>query len=134
MSELIKKKVRAAIVQDPVISQAISGTGKNLVLNIMINGNDAIDRACADDGDILAAMKHIISVLPDPKIVWLTSLAMTAAIELTGSRKNAGELLGLHRCTISRKDAPYKKNIKAIQDGEIFGDTEELPGGAERGG
>lgn len=116
MSELIKRKVRAAIVQDPVVSQL----GKrNIVVNVMINGSDAIDKACADDGDVLAAMKYIISVLPEPRKIWLMALAMAAAEEVAGTKTGAARLLGMTRPMFGEFKFEYAEKIKAIRCGEV---------------
>lgn len=98
-NELVKRKI-ISIIQDPELKQLI-GKGKGVQMPILINivGDSAIEKATAEDGDIKAAMKYIISLLPKPKLVWLRALAIESAIEICGTRRNAAKFLNISERT-----------------------------------
>ena len=127
-NELITQKVRASIVQDPEIKQYIQGRGKNVIVNIMINGDSAIDKACSDNGDIISAMQYILSRLPEPRMHHLRALAMVAAKRTMGAVAGASRYLSITpRVFFDNYESsrPFLDIMKKIENGEIVIKEEE---------
>jgi len=118
VNELVEKKI-ASIIQSPELRQFTNRDGKALQINVQILGNDAIDRACAEDGDIKAAMRYILSVLPQPKMGNLKLLAIAVAFEAEGSRTRAARSLNLSPSLLIDPKHGWTEKLKAIQNGEI---------------
>lgn len=91
------------ITQEPEMKQLV-GSGKAFQMGgIWINviGDSALDKVAAEDGDIKSALRHILSVLPEPKIFWLKVLAMAVMLEdengthTRGAIERAAKSLGI---------------------------------------
>ena len=94
MNKLIEKRI-TEIIQAPEM-RTITGLNsktKNIQISVMINGNDAIDRACAENGDIRAALLYILSVLPKPRIQNLRDMACSIVYEEFGDFRKAEDYL-----------------------------------------
>ena len=126
MNELIEKKVRQ-IIQDPKIQSV--GNAKNQIICLQILGDNAIEKACADDGDIKAAMKYILSVLPEPRILYLTCLAMIVALENEETITDAAKSIGVCRYLYYKRNGRYYQGIKRLnEEGLLRSSTTENPG------
>lgn len=126
----IERKI-SEIIQAPELRTLTSlhSKTKNIQISVQINGNDAIDRVCADDGDIRAAMRHILSVLPEPRMRNLKILAMMVALESEGNNiRDAAKSLGI------TFEPYYRWGIKRLNEEGIIGNSKaEDPGGLPSG-
>lgn len=97
IEKAIKNKI-ISITQEPEMRQLI-GRGKGVQMPIYVNifGDSAIERVSAEDGDIKLAMRHILSILPDPKIFFIQCLALIVALEMEGTHSGAARKLGTWR-------------------------------------
>lgn len=128
MNNKLMERELSRIIQDPKIVQYIhKETSKAIQLNVVIqiNGDSAIDRVCADEGDIAGAMRYILSLLPHPRILNLGRLAMVVAADMFRTKKGKGiaaaEYLGVtpntYYCSV--KQFPV---IRQILESECDGD------------
>lgn len=124
-NELIKRKI-ISIMQEPELKQLI-GKGKGVQMPIWVNiiGDSAIEKVSAEDGDIKAAMKYIISLLPQPKLIWLRALAIEAATEICGTRRQAAEFLNISARTAYDRRISWIKLSDELKNKDICEENDD---------
>lgn len=136
LSKVVKDEL-IKIEQSAEVRQLLGGQSKSITMPIWVNifGDSSLDKIAASNGNIMAAMSHILTILPDPKIVWLQALAMATSMKELGDIRKTAKYLGISKTRFydPRSGFGWPDKIRAITDGKIelgakAEDPGELPG------
>jgi hypothetical protein len=100
---------------------------------VQLVGDSAIERASARNGDLKAAMWHILEKLPEPKLVWLKALAIAVVKDHSRTRLAMSRYLGIsYRSATHQEKGDWWHKAKMIDD--IIDETRGLAIAADGGG
>lgn len=125
IEKAIKNKL-ITITQEPEMRQLI-GRGKGIQMPVYVNifGDHAMEIIAAENGDIKLAMRHILSLLPEPKMLYLQSLAMIVMYEIEKVYTGAAKKLGISRELYYRQSSKYYQGMKRLnEEGFIKSNTD----------